>query len=248
MKQYYAYLEGQQSGPFSIDELKGKITRETMVWHEGLPEWISAHQVPDLQTAFTTPPPLQAENPKPVPPPIQNQQPISQNYTYPTNTKILGLDKSTFYIIAGAVVLVLGLFIYINTSGGSRITDAPSEPGAEIVYPDQQQQLDEANAQIAAQQEELRKQKEQQEKERKRQAEAEKQRRIDELNIKYSEVSQNLSYAQAKLQDVSEFKLLRSAQQRQNQINEASLNVSLYQGQLNEIAAELQRLGANIPQ
>lgn len=246
MKQYYAHLDGQQSGPFSIDELKGKITRETMVWHEGLPEWITAHQVPELQTVFTTPPPLQAEKPKPVPPPIQNPQPIIQNHITTPSTQILGLDKSTFYIIAAAVVLIVGLFTYMS-AGNSKEIEAV-EAGAEIVNAEQQEQIDAANAQLAAQQEELRKQKEQQEQERKRQAEAEKQRRIDELNIKYSEVSQNLSYAQAKLQDVSEFKLLRSAQQRQNQINEASLNVSLYQGQLNEIAAELQRLGANIPQ
>ncbi|MFC5412005.1 CD225/dispanin family protein [Larkinella bovis] len=49
MKQYY-YLEGnQQFGPFSLDELRSKnIQPTTKVWAQGLPDWVAAQTVPEI--------------------------------------------------------------------------------------------------------------------------------------------------------------------------------------------------------
>jgi hypothetical protein len=61
---YYAAIEGRQAGPFLETELvrlinDNKIRRETLVWHQGMPQWKAAQDVPELLRIFTlTPPPL----------------------------------------------------------------------------------------------------------------------------------------------------------------------------------------------
>ena len=60
MKKYY-YSDGENHfGPFSIEELKDvKISNETMVWFEGLDNWVPAGEVEDLKDLFKSiPPPL----------------------------------------------------------------------------------------------------------------------------------------------------------------------------------------------
>lgn len=73
--QKYHYTDGTNTfGPFSIDELKYKgITGDTLVWTEGMPNWVLARQVPELVsiiqesdrpyfTADSQPPPAQFPN------------------------------------------------------------------------------------------------------------------------------------------------------------------------------------------
>jgi len=64
---FFAVLNGAQSGPFSIDEFKaqissGAVTRETLVWKEGMSNWAAAETQPELASLFGATPP-------PVPPP-----------------------------------------------------------------------------------------------------------------------------------------------------------------------------------
>ena len=61
---YFAAIDGQQAGPFDHGKLleavgQGKLTRETLVWAKGLPQWTAAGQVPALSSLFeNVPPPL----------------------------------------------------------------------------------------------------------------------------------------------------------------------------------------------
>ena len=62
MRQYF-YSDGQQQlGPVTKEELQSKgITKETLVWYEGLSEWKKAGEVEDLADFFPnipTPPPI----------------------------------------------------------------------------------------------------------------------------------------------------------------------------------------------
>lgn len=64
---FFAVLNGAQAGPFSIDEFKaqinsGAVTRETLVWKEGMSSWAAAETQPELASLFGATPP-------PVPPP-----------------------------------------------------------------------------------------------------------------------------------------------------------------------------------
>lgn len=61
MKKYYYYLrDNQRHGPFSLEELKPhRITQKTLVWTEGLDNWVPAGDVTDLQALLIPlPPPL----------------------------------------------------------------------------------------------------------------------------------------------------------------------------------------------
>ena len=61
---YYVAMGGQQAGPFDAAALKqyvqgGQLTKDTLVWKDGMPNWIAAGQVPDLSNLFgAVPPPL----------------------------------------------------------------------------------------------------------------------------------------------------------------------------------------------
>lgn len=67
---FFAVVNGQQSGPFDVNVLKqmvtaGSLTKETLVWKQGMPNWMAAGQVQELFNIFgATPPPV------PPPPPV----------------------------------------------------------------------------------------------------------------------------------------------------------------------------------
>ena len=65
MKEYF-YSDGvNKFGPFSLEELRGKnITKETLVWFQGLSEWLPAGSISELSHFFSpSPPPLIKESP-----------------------------------------------------------------------------------------------------------------------------------------------------------------------------------------
>ncbi len=61
---FHAVVNGEQAGPFDLSNLKQmisqqKITRETLVWKQGMDNWTPAGQVPEFSNLFgTVPPPL----------------------------------------------------------------------------------------------------------------------------------------------------------------------------------------------
>jgi membrane protease subunit (stomatin/prohibitin family) len=62
--QFFAAVGGQQAGPFGMDALRqqvqsGTVTKETLVWAEGMAEWTPAGQVEAVAKLFgAAPPPL----------------------------------------------------------------------------------------------------------------------------------------------------------------------------------------------
>lgn len=65
MKKYYYLDENVQHGPVSLEELKEvNLTRQTLVWYEGVADWTKAESLTDLKPLFVTTPP---------PPPISQQ-------------------------------------------------------------------------------------------------------------------------------------------------------------------------------
>lgn len=50
---YYVLINGQQTGPVEENQLLGMgVTRDTMVWHEGMPQWQAAGTLPELGYLF----------------------------------------------------------------------------------------------------------------------------------------------------------------------------------------------------
>jgi hypothetical protein len=63
-KYYFIVQEGQQQGPFTLEQLKTKpLTRETKVWYQGLDGWKLIGEIPELSELEGF-----------LPPPVGNQQ------------------------------------------------------------------------------------------------------------------------------------------------------------------------------
>ncbi len=92
---YWIIVNGQQKGPFTIEQLRWqKITPQTDVWGDGMPNWTKASQVPELQTLFTAgaaQPQQQAAQPQQTAQPQQQQyqqQYQQQASAYPPPTRV----------------------------------------------------------------------------------------------------------------------------------------------------------------
>ncbi len=64
---YYIFVNKEQQGPYSLEELRSRhIASDTLVWREGMEQWMPAWQVEDLRPLFET-----AQQAQTTPPPVQ---------------------------------------------------------------------------------------------------------------------------------------------------------------------------------
>ncbi len=83
MAQYYLVKDGQRVGPLAIDQLtQYGLTPETLVWTDGMTDWVKASQIPEV-AALLAPKPAPAPAPAPAPQPLQQPapQPVQQPQT-----------------------------------------------------------------------------------------------------------------------------------------------------------------------
>ena len=119
MKKYHYSNGDNQFGPLTIEELKdSKITKDTIVWYEGLDNWVKAGEVDELKELFKSiPPPLNTTK-QTQPPPIS--KPTEQTYLTsskenPNNNK----KKLIIGFIVGAVILGVFAIIFYNKNQSS---------------------------------------------------------------------------------------------------------------------------------
>lgn len=64
MKKYFFSIGQDKEGPVSLDELKQKdLKPNTLIWHEGLEDWVEAKNIEELKEIFElSPPPIDSEN------------------------------------------------------------------------------------------------------------------------------------------------------------------------------------------
>jgi hypothetical protein len=95
MQYYYVNQASQQVGPVDIEELKkAGATPQTLVWKEGMKEWLPASTVAELKHLFAPPP---------TPPPITAKPPVPKEAAAPPNVN----NRNKILIAAGAGLLVL---------------------------------------------------------------------------------------------------------------------------------------------
>ena len=64
MKKYFYAINEVQFGPFSLDEILIKnLDKDTLVWHEGLPDWVRLSEIPELNVKkdASLPPPIKVK-------------------------------------------------------------------------------------------------------------------------------------------------------------------------------------------
>ncbi|TRX43162.1 DUF4339 domain-containing protein [Flavobacterium restrictum] len=208
MKKYYLHNGTESSGPFDIDELKSKkITQTTPVWFEGLEKWKTAGEIEALKTIFVA-----------IPPPIDMSRetpPLQKVANNSSKKEILGLSKSTFWIAFGVVIVLIGITI-LNTIEDKRTRELELK----------NHKTEAENYQLELQQKEAEDQKIQAAMQEKVAAEkviADKKQsdssRLLEIEKTLANSQINLDAAEKMLTNAADFKLLRTATEKKEQLD-----------------------------
>lgn len=237
MKHYHIYIDNEQKGPFSLEELKEqKITNQTLVWFEGQTDWQKASEIEELVELFkSTPPPIKDFSQTPEIPEIQISKSNIENEENGIN-KILGINKNAFFIFTAIIVISIIALTYYQNYNKERIEQINSTTEVHNQQIEQQQkEIDEQKAQLAKQEqiEAQRKAEEKQESLEKRYA---------ELNNEVTLLYDQLQKAKKHLNDVTAFKLLRTSSERNEQINNAQNEIDIINEEIKHTEEEMNKI------
>jgi hypothetical protein len=224
MKKYYLHNGTESSGPFAIEELKAKnITTKTPVWFEGMEKWKTAGELPELNSVFAViPPPFKTTI---TPPPTEKEE------TKKVAHKILGLSKSTFFIIIGALIVLVGVSV-LNTIQEDRSRELQLKnhkteiENYQLEIKQKEAEDEKVQAAIQAQIDAQRADQE------KKQSDS---TRLSEIDKIVAQSQSRLDLAKKDLTSASGFKLLRTAAEKKEQM-------SLLQNTIDSIKNEMSQL------
>lgn len=232
MKIYYIHDGKEQTGPFTFEELKQKqITPITMVWREGLKNWVKAGDLNELSQI------LKNEKSQ-IPPPLKTEKGL------PSISGIFRYKNQLTYLLIGILLLTVLIMCRSNNSVKRQF---------EVQYEQQKKREEDLHQRLSDQEEYYRNQTEsisrrvlEQEQREGERAEYEMQLdrsiKVQELNEELKIAFQNLEKARKNLNSVSEFKFLRTSGQRDADIRKASELVNQCQQRLEELENQKRNL------
>jgi hypothetical protein len=228
MSQFYIHIDDEQKGPFSLEELKAQqITRDTMVWFEGADNWKKAGEVAELKEIFTAiPPPLQ-KGPLVVPPPLVGNKNIKAGK--PTDgEKTTKKSKMTLVVVLAALVLVgvVGVIVYSKQQG---------------VQPGIQRQIEEQNARIQQQADIEAARSAEEEKQKEAANAARRQAELQNLKYEYDQAVVNLRAAKIRLNEIQQFQLLRTASEKQQQVQAQLESIRAWENEVERLRSEMNK-------
>lgn len=235
MKYYFIYRADEQQGPFTFEELTDlEITKETMVWFDGLEYWVSAAQIQELQVLFIAKPPPINLLASPLSSSKLEKHDIEPETEKVAAKNIFGLKRSIFFLILGLLITAFGLYYFNNLQVEHREKLAEESKAIEL-YQKQQKRIAEQDELLAKQKQIER---ERIEKEKKQMLE----RRIKEIDNQLNVSYQNLEFAKINLNNVSAFQFLRTSSERYEQISAAQNKVDLIKDNIRNLQAEMQKI------
>jgi preprotein translocase subunit SecG len=227
MISYYINNGNENGGPFTIEELKLQdISRATLVWYNGMDEWKYAGEIGELQFLFkVTPPPI-----KPV------QKTSSPLMTEPRT--ILGLKKSHFILaVAFAAIMIFILVLTIIQNNKRSILE------------ERNRQTELANEKVQLEQKADIEQRIQDEIQNKIATENNNNFKKDSINNRLVEVKalliekkRELNEADTDLMATKRFKILRSEEDKSDQISAAQNTILVLKKEIDNLESELNRL------
>ena len=238
MKKYYLHNGTESSGPFDIGELKfKKITPSSPVWFEGMLHWKTAGEIPELNQLFVVNPPPFA--------PFMTPEPETKTDTERNTIKILGLSKNTFWIVCAAIIILVGITV---------LRALEEKRSQELKEKNHKTEIE--NYQLELKQKELEDEKIQaaiQEKiDADRMAAELKQKnnnRLLEIEQLLVNSQNNLNTYENKLTNAAEFKLLRTAAEKKeqmdllrNQIDSIKTNISKLKNESDQLKLGLEKI------
>ncbi|MES2239220.1 MAG: GYF domain-containing protein [Bacteroidota bacterium] len=233
MKKYYLHNGTESSGPFDLEELKIKqITAKTPVWSSGMPDWKNAEEIDELKfVLIITPPPFKAT------PPIPKRE--------EKKTKIMGLNKSTFYLISFLAFFIIGVFV-LNILEEHRSKE----------FEQKNSKTESENRQFQLQQKEIEEQKSRLEEQERLDAERIAKERKETINselskiqIKQIENQTRLEEAKNSLTKATDFQFFRTANERNEELNAIQTEINHLKDEMqqlenkrNQLSLELERM------
>ncbi len=122
MKKYYLHSGAEQQGPFDLKGMKAKrLSRESMVWYEGLPNWTAASNLDELRDFLSpVPPPFGGHSTPPSPPFVTTTPKVKE----PAGKKF---SSGQLIVIGGFIVLgLIGVFGYSNIGAEDSAGNGPT--------------------------------------------------------------------------------------------------------------------------
>lgn len=244
MKKFYIFINDEQIGPLSIEELKQhKISKETKVWFEGLEDWKNANEIDELKSILNSiPPPINSFTSKPPTPKFEDKKTTEMVLDEEETPKILGIKRNIFFGLVGVITLLIALMIFNNIQQNDRLERMQ-----------QNQETEAQNQQLENQQKEIEEQKNRLAEQEKIEAERKEKERIKKLENQYREYNESLNSlyndlakAQRKLNDVTGFKLLRTSSERSEQINAAQSDIDLIKDNIRTIEEEMEKINSKL--
>ncbi len=207
MRKYHIFLDQIEQGPFTIEELKGrKIDKNTLVWFEGQEDWMEASEIDDLQDLLKSIPPKIKKGIPPVP----VQQKLKSNNIDLSKIRPFYLKKSFYlFLTVGVLILAFIYYLYINNLNQAILEDKIREENFNNSLINKE--LDIQNEKIQ-QQENIENERTENENLKARKIE------LRNLRIEYEQAILNLEYANQELDEIKKFKVLRTADEKQQQI------------------------------
>lgn len=127
---------GAQTGPFSLDEMRMKgISPDTMVWHQGLTDWVRADSVPELREVLDSGSAFGAYSEAPVVPPSQPAPYDGQGGSignggnlgrggYHRNWLPLSIVATVVGALFSCLGLIFGVIAIVNSSKANKLYEA----------------------------------------------------------------------------------------------------------------------------
>jgi len=231
MKKYYLHNGTESSGPFDIEELKAKnVTKASPVWFEGMDHWKTAGEIPELTRLFIViPPPINSFSAPTPTPKIEIQK---------EERKILGLSKNTFLIVLVFLVLTTATIVFNNIQ---------ENRSRELRIKNHKTEVE--NYQLELKQNELEEEKIQAVIQEKIDAERMAREKKGSISNRLLEIEQllvnyrnNLDATERKLYDASGFKLLRTEEEKKEQMDLLQKKIDSFKNEMIQLKNESDQL------
>lgn len=147
MKYYYYSENNKQFGPFTLEEIKARrLKKSTLVWTEGMTDWISSDNIEELKDIFVSEPP-----PLPKTKIINSNNEINYKHKPSKGSSSKMKNTNPFVIIVALIVVLLlgnGLAVrQINKSANEMIVNEihkfQVEHAGNLPIPDERKQIEE---------------------------------------------------------------------------------------------------------
>ena len=214
MSKFYIHIDDQQQGPFTTDELKDlKIARETMVWFEGEEDWKKAVEIEELQEII-----------KSIPPPIVDKE--IEDAKKSIDKEKPSRKKKGLTVVVFVVLLIgaIGSYWYIiQQTKQVEMLRQIEEQKIKI------QELEDIKADRLA-------------KEQKNAAIAsQRQLELESLYYELNQAITNLRAAEIRLNEIQEFRLLRTPSKKQQQIQQQLEYILAWENEVDRLKMEIDK-------